>query len=99
MVFCLCFLSNSQPTLFFFFPLLNSGQSNYGWANSVCERVAAGRVRDGLPGVAIQWGGVGDVGVLADTLGEIEVHLLFQFRIIFVILGKFVINQYCIVYY
>ncbi|KAK3875727.1 hypothetical protein Pcinc_019416 [Petrolisthes cinctipes] len=51
----------------------NPGQSNYGWANSVCERVAAGRVRDGLPGVAIQWGGVGDVGVLADTLGEIEV--------------------------
>lgn len=51
----------------------NAGQSNYGWANSVCERVTAGRVSDGLPGVAIQWGGVSDVGVLVDTLGDIEV--------------------------
>lgn len=39
----------------------------------MCERVVEERVRAGLPGVAIQWGGVGDVGVLADTLGEIEV--------------------------
>lgn len=31
------------------------------------------RVKAGLPGVAIQWGGIGDVGVLAETLGEIEV--------------------------
>ena len=30
-------------------------------------------MKAGLHGVAIQWGGVGDVGVLADTLGEIEV--------------------------
>lgn len=51
----------------------NIGQTNYGWANSVCERVVEERVRAGLPGVAIQWGGVGDVGILADTLGEIEV--------------------------
>lgn len=48
------------------------GQTNYGWANSVCERVAEERVKAGLPGVAIQWGGVGEVGVLADTLGDIE---------------------------
>ncbi|XP_071547019.1 fatty acid synthase-like [Panulirus ornatus] len=51
----------------------NAGQTNYGWANSVCERVVEARVKAGLPGVAIQWGGVGDVGVLADTLGDIEV--------------------------
>lgn len=30
-------------------------------------------MKAGLPGVAIQWGGIGDVGVLAETLGEIEV--------------------------
>lgn len=59
-----------------------SGQTNYGWANSVCERVVEERVRAGLPGVAIQWGGIGDVGVLAETLGEIEVgytlrHILY----------------------
>lgn len=69
--------TNSHLTLFSSSP--HSGQSNYGWANSVCERVAASRVRDGLPGVAIQWGGVGDVGVLADTLGEIEVYSLLYF--------------------
>ncbi|XP_068233154.1 fatty acid synthase [Palaemon carinicauda] len=51
----------------------NAGQTNYGWANSVSERVVEERVRLGLPGVAIQWGGVGEVGVLADTLGDIEV--------------------------
>lgn len=60
------------------FVLLSLGQANYGWANSVCERVVEERVRAGLPGVAIQWGGVGDVGVLADTLGEIEVCLVLQ---------------------
>lgn len=52
------------------------GQSNYGWANSVSERVAEARVADGLPGVAIQWGGIADVGVLADTLGNVEVKYL-----------------------
>lgn len=51
----------------------NAGQTNYGWANSVCERVVESRVKAGLPGAAIQWGGVGDVGVLADTLGDVEV--------------------------
>ncbi|MCL4131183.1 UNVERIFIED_CONTAM: hypothetical protein GTU68_059005 [Idotea baltica] len=51
----------------------NAGQSNYGWANSVSERVVEERVAAGLPGCAIQWGGIGDVGVLADTLGDVEV--------------------------
>ena len=39
----------------------------------MCERVALSRHEAGLPGTAIQWGGIGDVGVLADTLGEVEV--------------------------
>lgn len=51
----------------------NAGQTNYGWANSVSERVVEERAKLGLPGVAIQWGGIGEVGVLADTLGDIEV--------------------------
>ncbi|CAL4149895.1 unnamed protein product [Meganyctiphanes norvegica] len=51
----------------------NAGQTNYGWANSVSERVVESRVAAGLPGVAIQWGGIGDVGVLAETLGDVEV--------------------------
>ena len=45
----------------------NAGQSNYGYANSVCERICEARRRDGLHGLAIQWGPIGDVGVLAES--------------------------------
>lgn len=44
----------------------NAGQTNYGMANSVMERVCEKRVQNGLPGLAIQWGAVGDVGLVAD---------------------------------
>lgn len=44
----------------------NAGQTNYGMSNSVMERICEARVRDGLPGLAIQWGAVGDVGLVAD---------------------------------
>ncbi|KAM7297358.1 fatty acid synthase-like [Ixodes scapularis] len=47
----------------------NEGQTNYGYANSVMERVCERRVADGLPGLAIQWGAIGDVGVLRETVG------------------------------
>lgn len=33
----------------------NVGQSNYGMANSITERIIEKRVRAGLPGKAIQW--------------------------------------------
>ena len=33
----------------------NAGQTNYGYANSVMERVCEKRKRDGLPALAIQW--------------------------------------------
>src|SRR6185437_5057128 len=45
----------------------NAGQSNYGFANSVCEHICESRRRDGLHGLAIQWGPIGDVGVIADS--------------------------------
>ena len=45
----------------------NAGQSNYGFANSICERICEARRRDGLHGLAIQWGPIGDVGVLAES--------------------------------
>ncbi|KAG7154441.1 Fatty acid synthase-like [Homarus americanus] len=51
----------------------NAGQTNYGWANRVCEGVAESRVQAGLPGVVVQWGGIGEVGVLADNFGDVEV--------------------------
>jgi fatty acid synthase len=44
----------------------NAGQTNYGFANSVCERICEMRRKDGFHGLAIQWGPIGDVGVMAD---------------------------------
>ncbi|KAJ3652398.1 hypothetical protein Zmor_018367 [Zophobas morio] len=48
----------------------NAGQSNYGMANSVMERICENRKRDGLPAVAIQWGAIGDVGLVAKMQKE-----------------------------
>lgn len=42
----------------------NAGQSNYGYANSVMERICEKRRHEGLPGLAIEWAGVADVGYL-----------------------------------
>lgn len=33
----------------------NAGQTNYGMANSIIERIIEKRVEDNLPGKAIQW--------------------------------------------
>ena len=41
----------------------NTGQTNYSFGNSMCERICEQRRRDGLHGLAIQFGPVGDVGV------------------------------------
>ncbi|XP_069511428.1 fatty acid synthase [Ambystoma mexicanum] len=51
----------------------NAGQSNYGFANSTMERVCEQRRHDGLPGLAIQWGAIGDVGVVLDTMGSNDI--------------------------
>ena len=42
----------------------NAGQANYGFANSAMERICERRTQDGLPGVAVQWGAIGDVGLI-----------------------------------
>ncbi|KAM4525063.1 fatty acid synthase isoform 2-T2 [Odontesthes bonariensis] len=47
----------------------NAGQSNYGYANSAMERVCEKRCYDNLPGLAVQWGAIGDVGVVLETMG------------------------------
>jgi fatty acid synthase len=44
----------------------NAGQSNYGMSNSVMERIMEQRNKLGLPAKAIQWGAVGEVGLVAD---------------------------------
>ncbi|CAG2105802.1 unnamed protein product [Medioppia subpectinata] len=46
----------------------NSGQSNYGYANSGMERICEVRRAQGLPGLCIQWGPIGDVGIVAEQL-------------------------------
>ncbi|XP_013390789.1 fatty acid synthase isoform X1 [Lingula anatina] len=48
----------------------NAGQTNYGFANSVMERVCERRCQDKLPGLAIQWGAIGDVGIVLDNMGN-----------------------------
>lgn len=50
----------------------NAGQANYGFANSVMERICEQRREEGLPGLAVQWGAIGDVGVVLDTMGGNE---------------------------
>ena len=61
----------------------NAGQTNYGFANSVMERICESRRRDGLHGLAIQWGAIGDVGVVAERMGgnDIEISGLVPQRI------------------
>ncbi|KAI8441932.1 hypothetical protein MSG28_005604 [Choristoneura fumiferana] len=44
----------------------NAGQTNYGLSNSVMERICEWRKKLGLPALAVQWGAVGDVGLVAD---------------------------------
>ncbi|XP_060836830.1 fatty acid synthase-like isoform X2 [Rhopalosiphum padi] len=41
----------------------NRGQTNYGYANSIMERISEQRQKRGLPAQSIQWGGIGDVGM------------------------------------
>ena len=53
----------------------NAGQTNYGFANSVMERICESRRRDGLHGLAIQWGAIGDVGVVADRMGGNDIEI------------------------
>uniref|UniRef100_A0A4X2LHQ6 Fatty acid synthase n=1 Tax=Vombatus ursinus TaxID=29139 RepID=A0A4X2LHQ6_VOMUR len=47
----------------------NAGQSNYGFANSTMERICEKRKHDGLPGLAVQWGAIGDVGIVLEATG------------------------------
>ncbi|KAK3908916.1 Fatty acid synthase [Frankliniella fusca] len=48
----------------------NAGQTNYGMANSVMERICERRRAEGLPGVAVQWGAIGEVGLVAEMQEE-----------------------------
>ncbi|KAH1010150.1 fatty acid synthase [Dendroctonus ponderosae] len=62
----------------------NAGQSNYGMANSVMERICEQRRSDGFPALAIEWGAIADVGLVAEMQNEameIEIGGTLQQRI------------------
>ena len=48
----------------------NAGQTNYGLNNSIMEHIYEACFRDGLPGLAVQWGAVRDVILLAEKEEE-----------------------------
>ncbi|GAB0087210.1 Fatty acid synthase [Sergentomyia squamirostris] len=50
----------------------NIGQVNYGLANSAMERICEARQSAGYPGTAIQWGAIGDTGIVIEQLGDNE---------------------------
>ncbi|RNA09364.1 fatty acid synthase [Brachionus plicatilis] len=45
----------------------NIGQSNYGFANSAMERICERRKMEGKNALAIQWGAIGDVGLVVES--------------------------------
>ncbi|KOX73549.1 Fatty acid synthase [Melipona quadrifasciata] len=50
----------------------NLGQTNYGLSNSAMERIMEQRQAVGLPGLAIQWGAIGDVGIILEKMGGLN---------------------------
>jgi fatty acid synthase, animal type len=46
----------------------NAGQTNYGFSNSIMERICEWRRKLGLPALAVQWGAVGDVSYLRSPI-------------------------------
>ncbi|KAJ8026449.1 Fatty acid synthase [Holothuria leucospilota] len=53
----------------------NAGQSNYGFGNSAMERLCEERNKENLPGLSIQWGVIGDVGRVVDTMEGDETEI------------------------
>ncbi|KAJ8919484.1 hypothetical protein NQ315_002105, partial [Exocentrus adspersus] len=54
----------------------NAGQTNYGMSNSIMERICEDRKQAGFPALAIQWGAVGEVGLVAEKLeDDIEIEI------------------------
>ncbi|XP_054923034.2 fatty acid synthase-like [Dermacentor andersoni] len=60
----------------------NIGQCNYGYANSAMERICERRAAAGLPGLAIQWGPISDVGLFHRAMSsDVESYELVPQRI------------------
>lgn len=48
----------------------NAGQTNYGMANSVAERICESRRANNLPATAIEWGLIDDVGLASEMMAN-----------------------------
>ncbi|CAH0548596.1 unnamed protein product [Brassicogethes aeneus] len=48
----------------------NPGQTNYGMANSIMERICEKRRNEGFPALAVEWGAIGEVGLVAEMQEE-----------------------------
>ena len=59
----------------------NRGQTNYGYGNSMCEHICEQRRRDGLHGLAIQYGPIGDVGLFENISQTVEISSVQKQRI------------------
>ncbi|XP_063616349.1 fatty acid synthase-like [Cydia splendana] len=51
------------------------GMNAYGFANSAMERLCEQRQADGFPALAVQWGAIGDVGMIVDIIGYRDVEI------------------------
>ncbi|XP_063548210.1 fatty acid synthase-like [Cydia strobilella] len=51
------------------------GMNAYGFANSAMERVCEQRQEDGLPALAVQWGAIGDVGMIVNIIGYRDIQI------------------------
>ena len=47
---------------------LPAGQTNYGYANSASDRLCEERAALGLPALSIQWGVIGHVGFVEESM-------------------------------
>lgn len=53
----------------------NIGETNYGLANSAMERICERRKAMNYPAMAIQWGAIGDTGLIFDQFADNEIKL------------------------
>jgi len=60
----------------------NAGQTNYGMNNSIMERICEARVRDGLPGLAVQWGAVGLLAEKEEEQPDLQIGQLCRFSML-----------------
>ncbi|XP_061709202.1 fatty acid synthase-like isoform X2 [Cydia pomonella] len=51
------------------------GMNAYGFANSAMERLCEQRQADGFPALAVQWGAIGDVGMIVDIIGYRDIEI------------------------